>query len=130
MKAVKERDLGQNLSLSVLAKISVSPRLEKFLGTYILATNCIYNVIAPLHPWAVYININVSHNYFSGAERALDELLVKKSQVGKWVYKQKHDHQLVSAVCIQIKGDIQYNLGQWLQGAKLLIESLILFRYV
>ena len=72
--------------------------------------------------------INFSH--VAGAERALGELLVKKSQVGKWVYKQKHDHQLVSAVCIQIKGDIQYNLGQWLQGAKLLIESLILFRYV
>ena len=80
-------------------------------------------------PWAVYI-INFSHMFRLGAERALDELLVKKSQVGKWVYKQKHDHQLVSAVCIQTKGDIQYNLGQWLQGAKLLIESLILFRYV
>ena len=75
---------------------------------------------------SLYINFS----YVSGAERALDKLLVKKSQVGKWVYKQKHDHQLVSAVCIQIKGDIQYNLGQWLQGAKLLIESLILFRYV
>lgn len=62
-----------------------------------------------------------------GAEQALGELLVKESQVGEWVYKNKHDHQLVSAVCIQIKGDIQYNLGQWLQGAKLLIQSLILF---
>lgn len=66
--------------------------------------------------------------YVSGAEQALDELLVKESQVGEWVYKNKHDHKLVSAVCIQIKGDIQYNLGQWLQGAKLLIQSLILFR--
>lgn len=65
----------------------------------------------------------------SGALDALDELLVKKNQVGEWVYKEEHDHQLVSAVCIQIKGDIQFNLGQWLQGAKLLLESLILFRY-
>lgn len=62
-----------------------------------------------------------------GAEKALDELLIKKSQVDEWIYKYEHDHQLVSAVCIQIKGDIQYNLGQWVQGAKLLLESLILF---
>lgn len=66
---------------------------------------------------------------FLGAEHVLDELLIEKNQVGEWVYKEKHDHQLVSAVCIQIKGDIQFNLGQWSQGAKLLIESLILFRY-
>ena len=67
--------------------------------------------------------------YVSGAEQALDELLIQKSHVGQWVYKDKFDHQLVSAVCIQIKGDIQYNLGQWGQGAKLLLESLILLRY-
>lgn len=66
---------------------------------------------------------------FLGAENVLDELLIKKNQVGEWVYKEKHDHQLVSAVCIQIKGDIQFNLGQWSQGAKFLLRSLILFRY-
>ena len=64
-----------------------------------------------------------------GAEYVLDELLIKKNQVEEWVYKEKHDHQLVSAVCIQIKGDIQFNLGQWLKGAEFLLESLILFRY-
>ena len=64
-----------------------------------------------------------------GAEKVLDELLAQGTQIGKWIYKKKHDHQLVSAVCIQIKGDIQYNLGQWTEGAKLLLESLILFRY-
>ena len=66
---------------------------------------------------------------FLGAECVLDELLIKKNQVEEWVYKEKHDHQLVSAVCIQIKGDIQFNLGQWSKGAKFLLESLILFRY-
>lgn len=66
---------------------------------------------------------------FLGAEYVLDELLIKKNQVEEWVYKEKHDHQLVSAVCIQIKGDIQFNLGQWSKGAKFLLESLILFRY-
>ena len=68
--------------------------------------------------------------YVSGAERALDELLVNESQVGVWVYRETHDHQLVRAVCLQIKGDIQYNRGQWLQGAKLLIKSIKLFKYV
>lgn len=66
--------------------------------------------------------------YTLGAEQALDDLLIQKSHVGEWIYKDTYDHQLVSAVCIQIKGDIQYNLGQWAQGAKLLINSLILFR--
>ena len=87
----------------------------------------INNIIAQIYMGSNYSSF---FTHVSGAERALDELIVKKSQVGKWVYKQKHDHQLVSAVCIQIKGDIQYNLGQWLQGARLLIESLILFRYM
>ena len=63
-----------------------------------------------------------------GAEHVLDELLKKRNQVGQWVYKNDFDHQLVSAVCKQIKGDIQFNLGQWSQAAKLLLESLSCFR--
>ena len=64
-----------------------------------------------------------------GAEHVLDELLKERNQVGQWVYKKDFDHQLVRAVCKQIKGDIQFNLGQWLQGAELLLESLKHFRY-
>ena len=64
-----------------------------------------------------------------GAEHILDELIKKRNQVGEWVYEKDNDHQLVSAVCIQIKGDIQFNLGQWSRGAKLLLESLNRFRY-
>lgn len=79
MKVVKEVNLGQNLSLFVLVKISVLLRLEKFLGIYILVINCIYNVIVFLYLWVVYVNINVLYNYFLGVERVFDEFLVKKS---------------------------------------------------
>ena len=63
-----------------------------------------------------------------GAEQTLDRLLLEKSEIGQWQYQESHDHQLVSAVCVQIKGDIQYNLGQWLDSAKLLLHSITLFR--
>ncbi|KAJ7331181.1 alpha-protein kinase 1 [Desmophyllum pertusum] len=85
----------------------------------------------PIAPQLLIRNVRIMKNAgnLQGAEKVLDELLVQETEIGKWIYKNKQDHHLVSAVCIQIKGDIQYNLGQWSQGAKLLIESLILFRY-
>ena len=64
----------------------------------------------------------------SGAERTLDMLLTEKHAVGQWRYKEEDDHNLVSAVCVQIKGDIQYTLGQWVEGAGLLLDSISGFK--
>ena len=64
----------------------------------------------------------------TGAEQTLDRLLQEKTELGRWRYRAPPGHQLVSAVCVQIKGDIQYNLGQWVDGAKLLLQSITLFR--
>ena len=61
---------------------------------------------------------------FPGAERTLDMLLMETEVLGKWRYKEEHDHRLVSAVCVQIKGDIQYTLGQWVDAARLLLNSI------
>lgn len=83
----------------------------------------------PIAPQLLIRNVRIMKNAgnLQGAEKALDDLLAQKAQIGKWIYQAEHDRQLVSAVCIQIKGDIQYNLGQWTEGAKLLLDSVVLF---
>lgn len=58
----------------------------------------------------------------------MDTLLNAKEKLGAWKYKDDHDHHLVRAVCVQIKGEIQASLGQWVIAASLLLESIHLFR--
>ncbi|EDO40069.1 predicted protein, partial [Nematostella vectensis] len=48
---------------------------------------------------------------FTDAEKTLDRLLMNRSEIGQWKYREAKDHHLVSGVCVQIKGDIQYTLG-------------------
>lgn len=83
----------------------------------------------PIAPQLLIRNVRIMKNAgnLQGAEKALDDLLDQKAQIGKWIYQTEHDRQLVSAVCFQIKGDIQYNLGQWTRGAKHLMDSVVLF---
>lgn len=61
------------------------------------------------------------------AEETLNKLLQAKSKIGQWRYSKEQDFHLVSGVCVQIKGEIQYRLGHWSKGAALLIQSLGFF---
>ena len=62
-------------------------------------------------------------NHVVGAEKVLDKLLNERTKVGMWQYSEDHHYQLVKAVCVQIKGEIECMLGQWYNSAALLLDS-------
>ncbi|XP_031574980.1 alpha-protein kinase 1-like isoform X2 [Actinia tenebrosa] len=68
-----------------------------------------------------------SNGSLQEAEETLNRLLQAKSRIGQWKYRKEDDFHLVSGVCVQIKGEIQYRLGLWSKGAALLIQSLGFF---
>ncbi|XP_048575971.1 uncharacterized protein LOC5511752 isoform X3 [Nematostella vectensis] len=61
------------------------------------------------------------------AEKTLDRLLMNRSEIGQWKYREAKDHHLVSGVCVQIKGDIQYTLGNLSEAVRMLVCSIELF---
>eukprot|EP00794_Sanderia_malayensis_P009178 gene9178-10152_t len=63
-----------------------------------------------------------------GAEKILSTLIQNEKQIGRWKYQKASDYDLISSVCIQIKGDIFRALGLWVEAAKYLIKSIIGFR--
>ena len=48
---------------------------------------------------------------YIGAEKVLNKVEDEKLVLGMWRYKEKHHYDLVKAVCVQIKGEIQATLG-------------------
>ncbi|KAK3738710.1 hypothetical protein QZH41_006247 [Actinostola sp. cb2023] len=62
------------------------------------------------------------------AEATLDKLLQAREKIGQWKYREDHEFQLVSGVCVQIKGEIQYRLGHWREAASLLVSSIEFFK--
>ncbi len=63
-----------------------------------------------------------------GAEKILNSLIQQEKNVGRWQYRKHDDYDLVSSVCVQIKGDILRGLGLWVDAARNLIKSIIGFR--
>ena len=72
--------------------------------------------------------VPVSPYLILGAEKVLDKLLNENQRIGSWQYREKHHYLLVKAVCVQIKGEIQATIGHWRNSAKLLLDSVNLFK--
>ena len=64
----------------------------------------------------------------SGADKALNSLIESKEKLGKWIFKTESDQQLVTSVCVQIKGDIFRGLGLWARASVDLIKSIFGFQ--
>ena len=63
-----------------------------------------------------------------GADKALNRLIESKRTVGRWVFKTEADRQLVTSVCVQIKGDIYRGLGLWTLASTYIIKSIFGFK--
>ena len=63
-----------------------------------------------------------------GADKSLNRLIESKRTVGRWVFKTEADRQLVTSVCVQIKGDIYRGLGLWTLASTYIIKSIFGFK--